>query len=132
MKHTFKVALSEGSTQHEVSIITPAYATASDAQRQVMWAEGMNSVTIKVQGTLRRRLNKGIKGEALQKEAQAAWDAILNNRPRTAIVKPVIDAEALGLSLEQCEALEAQGCEVINKPEDEDLEDEEQDEDEEQ
>lgn len=120
MRHTFKVALGKGATQHEIAVETPDFDKATDAQRRVLFAEGVDSVTIKVQGSLRRRLEKGVKGSALLHEAQQAWDAIINSRPRTYGPPPVdymAVPEADRLSKGQVRALQDAGYTFVNLPE---------------
>lgn len=87
LTHTFTVRRDENAPEHEISVEIPSFAEASEAQREVMWNEGVTSVTIKVQATARRRLAKGKRGEALVADCQAAFDAILNGSSRA---RPVI------------------------------------------
>lgn len=112
--HIFKVRMDEKSAEHTVSVKVPTFAEATDAQKQQMWDEGISSVTIKVQGTCRRRLAKGVKGEPLNAEAQKAFDAVINGT-RAAANVVVVDAKALKLSAAQITALEASGATVVNK-----------------
>lgn len=115
IKHTFSVAAEEGATSHPVAVNVPTFAEATQAQKLKMWDEAIRSVTIKVQGTLRRRLAKGIRGEALSKEAQAAFDAVMNGTRATA-PSVVVDATALKLTRAQVDALTASGATVTNIP----------------
>lgn len=109
---SFKVSQSAGSESHNITVTMPAYEEASLQQRRKMYQEGIDGVTIKVQGSLRRRLAKGIKGAALQAEAQSAWDAILNGTKQA--VQPVFDAKGTTLTLEQVSLFETQGFKVVN------------------
>lgn len=122
--YTFKVRESAGSKVYTVTIKTPQYSEATDQQRKRMFAEGEDGVTIKVQGTLRRRITKGVTSEAaLSAEAQTAWDAILNGQ--RLITVPVIDAKGMYYSPEQVAAIESQGVKMVNlgpNPETEGLE----------
>lgn len=118
IQHTFKVKESEESTTvHEVTVSVPTYEEATEAQRKNLYDEGLASVTIKAQGTCRRRLGKGVRGEALNAEAQEAFNAIINGQTRRASAV-VVDAKALRLSWEQIAGLEKFGATVINKPAD--------------
>lgn len=111
--YTFKVRASAGSKVYNITIKTPQYSEATDAQRKRMFAEGEDGVTIKVQGTLRRRIEKGINTEeALSAEAQTAWDAILNGQRMVTV--PVIDAKGMYYSPEQVAAIESQGVKMVN------------------
>lgn len=116
----FNVSESDGATEHEVSIKTPDYASANLAQRNVMWNEGLKSITIKVQGTLRRRIKDGIRDAALAIEAQKAWDSILNGTPRDTTPTVTLDFAVLsltGMTVEQVKGLakhlDSQGNNVI-------------------
>jgi hypothetical protein len=117
--HTFTVRKDEDSPEHDVSVKVVTYAEATEAQRKNLFEEGMSSVTIKVQGTCRRRLAKGIRGEALNAEAQKAFDAVINGTKAAASVV-VMDATANKFNAAQIAALEASGVVVINKPKAED------------
>ncbi len=126
--YTFKVRQESGSKVFNVTIKTPQYSEATDQQRKRMFAEGEDGVTIKVQGTLRRRIAKGVNTEAaLSAEAQTAWDAILNGQRLVTV--PVIDAKGVYYSPEQVAAIESQGVKMVNvgpDPETEGLEGTEQ------
>lgn len=111
--YTFKVRQSAGSKVYDITIKTPQYSEATDAQRKRMFAEGEDGVTIKVQNTLRRRIEKGINtNEALSAEAQTAWDAILNGQRLVTV--PVVDAKGVYFTPEQVAAVEASGAKMIN------------------
>lgn len=115
LTHSFKVKESEESqTSHEVTVKVPSFEDATEAQRKNLFDEGLASVTIKVQGTCRRRLGKGIRGEALKAEAQAAFDAIFNGTTRRA-TSIVMDAKAEKYTKAQIAQLEAAGVTVINQ-----------------
>lgn len=134
--HEFTVAASEGATSHNVRVKLPTFGEASLVQRQNAWGEAVRAITVKVQGTLRRRLRKGVRGETLNVEAQRAFDAILNGIKSGGKPVQVVDANELpylALDVEQVDALvehfESQGFEVVYTERVE--QDEEQDEDEE-
>jgi hypothetical protein len=126
--HTFKVAKSEGAAQHDVAVKVPTFKEATEKQRENAWNEAIRSITIKVQGTLRRRLAKGIKpGEALNGEAQRAFDAILNGTALAPASTIVDAAEFLAgfdlkndamrkLARGQVDLLTARGATVVNVP----------------
>lgn len=117
LKHTFKVSQKKGATAHEVTIEIPSYAEATEVQRERMWNEGIDSVVIKVQGTLRRRLAAGVRpGERLNAEAQTAFQNVLDNVRTVTVQKTRIDATALELTRKQIDALVAGGAEVYNIP----------------
>lgn len=114
-QHKFSVKADKDSTTHSVVASVTTFAEATDAQKRTMWEEGMAAATVKVQGTLRRRLEKGVRGEALNTEATRAFKSIIDNTVISAA--PVVDAKANGLNAAQCAALEAAGVVVLNKPE---------------
>lgn len=116
IKHIFKVRQSEDSPEHEVTVQRLTFAEATEKQREAMFEEGMSSATIKVQGTCRRRLAKGVRGEALNAEAQAAFKAIWDGTPASRVAVVVVDAAALKLTREQALALQASGATVANIP----------------
>jgi hypothetical protein len=114
--YAFTVSKSEGATSHEVKVLLPDTFTA--AQTKNLVEEGLKSVRIKVQGTLRRRLsqNNPVKpGEPLNREAQAAFDAVLNGtRPEAA--KQRFDCVAMKFTRAQVDLMVANGAEVYNIP----------------
>lgn len=112
--HTFSVRANKDGAEHRVTINYPSYDEATEAMRRSVWSDARANIVVKVQGPLRRRIAKGIRGERLEKEAQAATDAALAGiRRRAANVEPV-DAKALGLNKAQVEALRANGVPVVN------------------
>lgn len=121
IQHKFSVALSKGGTQHAVEVSLPTFAEADEAMRERMWNEGRAGVTIRVQGRLRRAIEGGMRGKALETFAQTAFDEALKGirgtrSPVVQVVRPKIDATALGLSRAQIDALVAGGAEVYNIP----------------
>lgn len=118
IKHTFKVAKAAGATQHDVSVNVPTFAEMTKTQRENLVAEGLRSVTIKAQGTLRRRLNDKNPtkpGAALNAEAQNAFDNVINGT-KSAAPSIVLDATVMGFTREQIDALTSQGATVVNIP----------------
>lgn len=117
LKHSFTVAKDADSPSVEVSVNVKSFEEADAAMRKRMWEEAMKSVTIKVQGTLRRRMGKGIKGAALVTEAQEAFDNVLNGVRSRTVSKPAVDATEAKLTRAQIDLLVASGVEVRNIPE---------------
>jgi hypothetical protein len=113
--HTFNVSNDGGDTTTEITVNIPTFDEMTVAQRQNLVAEGYKSVTIKAQGTLRRRQSKGIRGKALEAEAQAAFDAIINGT-RTTAPKLIIDATEMMLTREQIDLMVSKGATVVNIP----------------
>ena len=114
-KYSFSVSKEEGATSHDVAIVLPDTFTA--AQTKNLVEEGLKSVRIKVQGTLRRALSKdkpvkpGVEMNAL---AQSAFDAVINGS--RVEVRPTVDATAMKLTREQIDLMTADGYTVINIP----------------
>lgn len=78
ISHKFTVKQSKNAaTTHEITISVPAFSEATEKQRKTLYAEGIDSAVIKVQGGLRRALEKGVRGDALRARAQKHFDAIL-------------------------------------------------------
>ncbi len=114
-QHVFSVKQDENGAEHKVTATVKTFAEATESQRKTMWDEGMAAATVKVQGTLRRRLAKGVRGKALDAEATAAFKSIIESVRTTAAF--VVDAKVANLTPEQVAFFEAQGAVVINKPE---------------
>ena len=86
----FSVRKDENAQQHNVEVDFVTFDEATDAQRRKMWAEGIDGVTIKVQGTLRRALKKDgtLRGATLNARAQQAWTDVMNGT-RSEVVREV-------------------------------------------
>lgn len=103
-KDVFKVRAEAGATEHTIAVEIPTFAEATERQRQNAWEYAIRAVRIKVQGRLRERIKKGVRGEALSREAQAFFDAALNGETARASAT-VIDFATLfaGFNLEDAE-----------------------------
>jgi hypothetical protein len=112
MRHTFEVRRDKEGEAHEIAVNFPSYEEATEAQRKAVWHDARANITVKVQGTLRRRLEKGVRGDRLQKEAQSAVNAVLSGISRRAEAMAPLDAKALKLSPDQIKGLREQGIPV--------------------
>lgn len=118
MRRIFDVSADADSPTHTLTVEAVDFDKATPAQRQAMYAEGLRSVTIKAQGTLRRKMakNNGPRTTAqLQAVAQQVWDATFSGIRADVPTATVVDAKALKLTPEQIAGLEASGAVVINK-----------------
>lgn len=111
---TFSVAADADSPSVDLTVQVDTFKSATPEARERMFEEGLRSITIKVQGTLRRRMAKGVRGAALAAEAQKVWDATVAGLRAERAPAVIIDAKALKLSKEQVAAMRAAGATVIN------------------
>lgn len=126
-KHTFSVKASENASKsYNVTVNVPD--TFTEAQTTRLIAKAISSVTINVQGTLRRRIKGGTTdADTLAKEAQAAFDAVINGVARSTtrtveVVKPIDvgamfpNDEASAEQMAVLKSLLAQGAKLSNIP----------------
>ena len=119
--YTFKVRQAAGAPLHSITIKIPASAADLTAKQQAtVYENAIDGIVIKVQGTLRRALGKGVRGESLNAVAQNAFDAILNAVARNLfqVQKTIVDLRGKkGWTQEQIQLLRDTGAEVLTDPE---------------